>query len=121
MHKQKGMTFLGWIGTILIVLLFALATLRLVPAYLQFFKIQSVLRDLPAQMETESNVSPTAIKQYVAKRFDIEAVTIMTSRDLEIERRNESFNVVADYEHKVPFLGNVSFLLDFKTEGEVRR
>jgi hypothetical protein len=120
-HKQQGMTLIGWIGTISIVLLLALAAIRLAPVYLQYFRIADVIRDIPLQMQNENNVSPTAIRSYVEKRFDIEAVTVIEAKDAKITRSGDNYVVTVDYDHVVPFLANVNFLVEFDATSTVRR
>lgn len=120
-HKQQGMTLIGWVGTIAIALLLALAAIRLTPVYLQYFRIADVMRDVPLQMQNENTISPQAIRIYIEKRFDIEAVNVITAQDIKINRQGDNFVVVADYEHKVPFLANINFLVDFESTATVRR
>ena len=120
-HNQQGMTLIGWVGTIAILLLLALAAIRLAPVYLQYFRIADVVRDIPLQMENDGSVTPVKIRKYIDKRFDVESVTVITSKDVKITRKSDNFIVTADYEHKVPYIGNVSFLVDFDAEATVRR
>ncbi|MEM7082758.1 MAG: DUF4845 domain-containing protein [Pseudomonadota bacterium] len=121
-NKQQGMTLIGWIGVIVIILVLALAAIRLVPVYLQYFRVADVIRDVPLQMQNENNgVTPQKIRLYIDKRFDVEAITVITSKDVKIERKSESFIVTADYSHEVPYMVNVNFLVDFVTSSEVRR
>lgn len=120
-HRQQGMTLIGWIGTIAIVLLLALAAIRLAPVYLQYLRIADVMRDVPIQMQNEKNISPQKIRTYIGKRFDIEAVTVISVKDVEIKRQGDNFVVVADYDHKVPFLANINFLVEFDSSATVRR
>ena len=120
-YKQQGMTLIGWVGTIAIVLLLALAAIRLAPVYLQYFRIADVIRDIPLQMQNENNITPTTIRTYIDKRFDIEAVTVVTSKDAKITRQGDNFIVTVDYDHVVPYLGNVNFMVDFNTSSKVNR
>ena len=120
-HKQQGMTLIGWTGTIAIVLLLALAAIRLAPVYLQYFRIADVIRDLPAEMHNKSNISPQMITTYIEKRFDVEAVNVIVAKDVKITRKSDNFMVTADYDHQVPFIGNVNFLVEFNTHSLVRR
>ncbi len=120
-HKQQGMTLIGWVGTIAIGLLLALAAIRLAPVYLQYFRIADVMRDIPLQMQNENSITPQAIRTYIDKRFDIEAITVITSKDVKIARQSDNFVVTADYDHKVPFIANINFLVEFDAKSTVRR
>ncbi len=120
-HKQKGMTLIGWIGTIAIVLLLALAAIRLAPVYLQYFRIADVIRKAPIEFQNQNDITPQKIVSYLEKRFDVEAVTVIGAKDVKIKRQNDNYLVTADYDHKVPFLANINFLVEFDTESKVRR
>ena len=120
-HKQQGMTLIGWVGTIAIVLILALAAMRLAPVYLQYFRIADVVRDIPLQMQKENNVSPTKIRSYIEKRYDIEAVTVVSAKDAKITRDGDNFVVTVDYDHTVPFIANVNFLVEFDATSTVKR
>ena len=121
MHNQKGMTLIGWIGVLAILLVLALAALRLLPVYMQYFRIDSVMRDLPLQMKSESKVSQKAIKDYVGKRFDIESINVIQPDDVKIVLNTDDYTVKVEYDHKVPYVANVSFLVSFSKEVKVPR
>ncbi len=120
-HKQQGMTLIGWAGTFVIVLLLALAAIRLAPVYMQYFRIADVIRDVPIEMQNQNNISPAKILSYLEKRFDIEAINVIVAKDIKITRQSDNFVVTADYDHQVPYIGNVNFLVEFNTMSLVRR
>jgi Tfp pilus assembly major pilin PilA len=121
MHKdQKGMTLIGWVIVLAIVGVFALAGMRLLPVYLEYFKINAVLNGLDKEMEGEKATSK-AIYIYVKKRFDVESVNVIDESDLNIEIKGAVYEVRAKYDHRVPFLGNVDFIVAFDTAVEVDR
>lgn len=121
MRNQKGMTMIGWIGVIAVLMVIALAALRLVPVYLQYFKISSVLRDLPIRQQEEARVSPQTIKDYLTKRFDVEGINIIEPTEVEVSRDGEFYLVTAKYDHIVPYVANVKFLVEFEKEVKVAR
>lgn len=120
-HKQQGMTLIGWISVISIILLLALAAIRLAPVYLQYFRIADVIRDVPLEMQNEKSITPAIIRKYIDKRFDVEAVTVITAKDVKVDRQNEGYVLTADYDHRVPFLSNINFVVEFETTSTVRR
>lgn len=118
--KQRGMTLIGWVIVVGILGVFALAGMRLLPVYLEYFKISSVLKGLDQEMEGE-RATMQAIRSYVQKRFDVESVNIIDEDDLLVERKGSVFEVRAQYDHRVPFVGNVDFTVAFDTAVEVDR
>ncbi|NNF16031.1 MAG: DUF4845 domain-containing protein [Gammaproteobacteria bacterium] len=121
MHNQKGMTMIGWVVVIAIILLLALGGLRLLPVYLEYFKIDSVLRDLSLRDNSETRVTPKSINEYLQKRFDVEGINVIQPSEISIKREDSVFLVKADYDHVVAFIGNVNFLVEFEKEVKVAR
>ena len=120
-HNQQGMTLIGWIGTSVIIMVLALAAIRLAPVYLQYMKVADVIRDAPLRLQSGGAVTPKKIRSYIDKRFDVEAITVIMPDDVIITRKNDNYVITADYDHQVPFLANINFLVEFKTESTVRR
>lgn len=118
--RQAGMTTLGLIIMVAFVGVFAFGFIRITPVYLNYFKVVNVIDGTVREFDGKA---PTAasIKSYVARRFDIESVSIITARDIKVTAVDGGFEVKAQYSHKVPFIANVSFEVDFDKRGRVRR
>lgn len=121
MHKQKGMTAIGWIVVLAIGLVFMMAVMRLGPVYLEYMRVSSVMRDLPLHMKEQPKVNPTEIKKYIDRRFNIENVNIVDSKDLSIDRDDEFYLTQFKYDHQVPFMANVGFIVSFESNAKVKR
>ncbi|HHH47021.1 MAG TPA: DUF4845 domain-containing protein [Thiotrichales bacterium] len=118
--RQRGMTFIGWVVTLAIVGFFVLLTLRLLPGYLEYFKIKGVLESL----EKEPNItqaSKAEIRKLIARRLDINSVDDVTAKDFRIEKRDGRLVVRIDYEVRVPVLGNVDAVQKFHDQIELIR
>ena len=117
---QQGMTTLGLIILVSFVGLFVYAGLRLVPVYLENMKIAGTF----SKIETEFNgqrPTRTEIQKSIGKRFDVEAVTVITLKDVKIKKTGAGFDVSVAYTHKVPFVANVSFAVDFTNQVDIIR
>ncbi len=118
--RQRGMTFIGWVVTLAIVGFFVLLTLRLLPGYLEYFKIKGVLESL----EKEPNLTQatkTEIRKLISRRLDINSVDHVTAKDFRIEKRDGRLVVRVDYEVRVPILGNVDAVQKFHDQIELVR
>ena len=110
-NRQQGMTFLGLCILIVFIGIFVYAGIRLTPTYLEYFKIQKALMDL--RQEVSGAPSPQAIQVALGKRFDIEDITEVDPKTMDITHDEKAFYVHATYDVTVPFVGNVSFLVHF--------
>jgi len=119
-RKQQGMTLIGMVIVAMIAGIFVLAAIRLVPVYLEYMKIDSALDAMKRDLDG-SNAGPGQIRTSLERRFDIESVRNINSRDIVIERTANGYRVQAKYEGRTPFIANVYFLVDFDKSVEVQR
>lgn len=118
--RQAGMTTLGMIILVVFVGLFAFAGIRLTPVYLNYMKVVGVIEGIQEEFDGQAP-SRAAIRNSIVRRFDVESVSVITAKDIEITTVDGGFEVTANYEHKAPFLANVSFAVDFRKSTIVRR
>ncbi len=119
-NRQQGMTTLGLIILVTFVGLFVYAGLRLVPVYLENMKISGTFSKLATEFNGE-RATRLEIQKSIEKRFDVEAVTVITFRDVKIKKSGAGYDVSVSYTHKVPFVANVSFGVDFNNQVDIIR
>jgi len=119
-RQQRGMTTLGLIILVCFLGLFAFGFIRLTPVYLNYFKVVGVVNGAVEEYDGKG-ASAGVIRQYVQRRFDIESVSELRSRDVSVKAVDGGFEVSAQYSHKVPFIANISFVVDFDKRATVRR
>ena len=115
---QRGMTAIGWLLVLVIIGFFVLLALRMVPAYLDYYKVVSTLDGL----ESESGFSnPGEIRRLLERRFEISFVDAITPQDVEIKSKGNNYIVTAAYEKSEHIVGNVYVVMDFEKTVEVKR
>ena len=115
---QRGMTGIGWLIVLALIGFFVLLALRMVPAYLDYFKVVSTLEAL----EEESGFSsPAEIRRLLERRFDVSFVSSITPQDVEIKNVGKIYRVTASYEKREHIAGNVYVLMDFENQVLVTR
>ena len=119
-HRQAGMTALGMIILLAFVGLFAFAGIRLMPVYLNYMKVASVVSGVQQEFDG-ATATRTAMRKSISRRFDIESVGIITAKDVKVTKVDGGHEVAATYSHKAPFIANVSFVVDFDKRVMVRR
>ena len=111
MSKQIGVTFGGFIMVLVLFVVAAIMSMKLIPAYMENGKVQkaldAIVRD-PA-MQTAADIKDT-----FSKRANImDDVTVVNASDLEIIKDGNRLTISISYSKKIPFAGNVSLLIEF--------
>jgi len=110
LNRQTGMTAIGWLIVLALIGFFVLITLKMVPAYLEYYKIVSTLESL----EEESDLkTPAAIRRLVERRFEISYVDRITARDVQIQPAGPYYKVTAQYNASEHLFGNVYVVMKF--------
>lgn len=117
--RQQGMTFIGFAIVAAMVGLIGFAGLKLTPVYLEHMKIKKLMTDVKEELDGQGT-TPQRIRAAIDKRINIEMVYGLKGRDFEIEKAGEGFTVAARYERAETFIGNVSLLVSFDDEVEIR-
>ena len=117
-HRQRGMTPIGWIFVFLLIAFFTLIALKLVPIYLDSFTIGSVISDLKKEPGISAK-TPREVVTIIEKRLDINMVEGITADDILVEKRGDTMTISADYEVRKNMLGNVDVVVSFNKTVEV--
>jgi len=118
--RQAGITAIGFVILALFVGIFAFAAMRLTPVYLNYVKVAGVLDGVFKEFDSQSP-SRSAIVTSIRRRFDVESVAVITSRDIKVLNQGGGFKIEAVYDHNTPFIGNISFTVHFDKRVTVRR
>lgn len=108
-RRERGMTTIGLIILISFVGLFVYAGIRLAPVYLEYFNVLKSCEGL----RSDADSGPAAMKVALEKRFDIESITSVSYKDIEITKEGGGWLVHVAYDAEAPFVGNVGFIVHF--------
>lgn len=117
-HRQRGMTPIGWVLVFLLIAFFALIALKLVPIYLQSFSVGSVISDLKNEPGI-SSMTEREITAIIQKRLDVNMITGISPDDIYVEKTGDTMTISADYEVRKSMLGNVDIVVSFDKSVEV--
>jgi hypothetical protein len=120
LKRQNGMTAIGWMMVLALIGFFTLLALRMVPAYLEYYKVVSTLDSLEEETGW-SEVTPHAIRRLIERRFDISYVHSILPRQVSIKPVGAYYVVTAKYTAREHLAGNVSVVMDFQKQVRVRR
>ena len=117
-HRQRGMTPIGWIFVFLLIAFFTLIALKLVPIYLDSLTIASAITDLKKEPGIGAK-TPREVVAIIEKRLDINMVEGITTDDIFVEKVGDTMTISADYEVRKNMLGNVDVVVSFNNSVEV--
>ncbi len=124
MHQpdgERGITFIGLLSVLVIVAFVAIIAMKLVPVYLESFKIEKAMASVvsdPSIAEKSSH----QISRMLTKRLDIDSVERITERNVKdyVTVKNQQGKVTIDtvYRAEVPLFANIGVVVDFDKHAE---
>jgi len=116
--SQSGFTLWSLVVLLLLLGISVFTTLKLMPVYMEDFCVGSALDSI--QSDPEEFRGALSLREAVFKRLAINNVTVVSKDDISIVREGPSYIVEITYEVIVPYMGNISLLLDFNHSISVR-
>ena len=118
LKNQAGMTGLGWLTVIALVLFFALLIVKLVPTYIEHHSIKTVLHSLEEEPLITQN-TPKQVRELITKRLKINSVYDMDPKSITISKSEGVLKVAIAYEVRKPMFGNIDVVMTFSDEVEL--
>jgi hypothetical protein len=111
-RRQRGISLIGGLLTLISICFVALLVLRIVPIYMSYFTVQSALDGLKKEPHT-SQMIVTDIYNTLQKRFDISYVTVVQAKQVKIRQQGKDRVLSLTYEDRRPLLGNLDVVATF--------
>lgn len=114
-HRERGVTFLGWLVLLVPVALVVYAAIRLTPIYLEYMKIARTLEQVQEEFAGDQ-VDTVRLRAAIERRFDVESVNVINVRDtqaLSIRKEGTGYKIHVSYADTAPFMSNVLLLVEF--------
>ena len=115
--KQQGVTVVGMVLIAAGIVFVAVMALKLVPAYIEYATIKNHLRELARAPDTR-DASPGEIMAAFNRRAQIDDITSVNGRDLDISREGGDVILSAYYETRIKMVGNISACIEFEPSSE---
>jgi hypothetical protein len=109
MKKQRGIGFLGIFMICVVIVLVAVAGMKIVPAYLEYFSIKDAIVKVKAQNPASTREIQNAFDRY----SQISNIHDVTYSDLEISRDNGELEIAFAYPKKIHMFENIYVCIDF--------
>ncbi|WP_031432289.1 DUF4845 domain-containing protein [Methylomarinum vadi] len=116
--SQRGLTMISIAIILALIAFFTLLILKIGPIYLNHSKVVNALEALKETPDVE-NKSKREIETLLYRRFDINYVEHVDSRDIKITKLPSYLKIEVEYERVEPIFGNLSALAEFHEVIEV--
>ena len=112
-RRQRGATFLGIVVILLILGTALYAGIRLLPVYLEYSKVVRSLEQVRDEHSAMDKTSPQMIRNSLERRWDVEDISRIGWKEIEIKRVTDGYEVRAAYDAEEPFVANLYLLTRF--------
>jgi len=119
-HKQKGLTAISLLFVLALVGGAIYTALRVVPMYLNYYKVVSVLESIKEDRET-ADLGKYKIRDLISRRFNINYVEHIDAKDVKIKKTQKGMVMSVEYEERAPLFSNLSVVASFDKSVEVTR
>ena len=113
------MTLIGWILTFLLAAVIAIVALKLIPVYLDGYKVYQSMASL-AEDDSARGKNATELRKLLMKRLDINMVTDVTSDNITFSNQGGKIAVEVDYEVRRQMFGNLYAVVVFNKTVEIK-
>jgi hypothetical protein len=115
MNKQRGVTLVGMFLFMMLVGFVAYATARILPAYMDYWVIKKVMRNVLDQPNL-MDIKEIELRRRFDRELALNNVKVIHSEDLVIEQVSGGLHFTTEFSVKKPFMGPVNLCLDFRAE-----
>ncbi|MFI4919407.1 MAG: DUF4845 domain-containing protein [Legionellales bacterium] len=125
MKKQQGMTVIGMLFTVLVVVCGGILMMKIIPVYIEYYTIRqsiSALTSIPsASLTGDPMMDVSVLRSSLNKHFDVNGIDELGDNQLQIipEGTNQ-FKVKLKYQVTRPLVYNISIMFDFDETQEVK-
>jgi hypothetical protein len=112
-NRQLGISLLGLIFGLILLIMVALLAMKLTPAYLEFFAIKKALNGISNERRGGGQASVAEIRKAFDARAVIDDFTAVKGADLEITKEGNEVVISTTYRKEVALFANLGIYIDF--------
>ncbi len=115
--SAQVMRGMGTINLLVVLAVAALAltcVLKMLPVYIENRSLLAILEGIKEEhLAANQPTTRSEIKLKIAKRFNINQIDSISASDVVVEKTKEGYTITANYESRVPLIGNVDVVMKF--------
>ena len=110
-HKQKGMSLIGFIIVLALALFVSYLGMKIVPIYIEYFSVVSAMNGVASERGS-ANLPPYDIRYKIISRLQLSYVENIKTSDIKITR-GDNVQVRIAYEVRKEVIGNLDVVAKF--------
>jgi Tfp pilus assembly major pilin PilA len=114
--NQLGISLIGLMAGIAVVIAIAMIGLKLAPSYIEFFAVKKAVNALAS--ESRGGASVNEIRKSFDQRATIDAIESVKGSDLEVTKDGGVVVVSATYRKEIPLVANMGVYIEFNASSK---
>lgn len=111
-QRQQGMSIPGIMMIMAMVGFFVMCAVRMTPPYFEYLSIREIISTIAREHKPEEE-DIGDIRRRVARMFNTNQIYDLDYKDVEVFRKDGITYIDANYEKRVPIMGNVDAIMSF--------
>lgn len=124
MHKQSGMSPIGFLSLVIVIIFAVITFLRIAPVYIQKYTILQSIKSLntipPDKFSDDSSYNVIVIKKRLLNQLYINQIDIPEKNIVIKPLTSKKYLITTNYKVIKPLVGDMSLLFDFNFSREVQ-
>ncbi|MFO1396637.1 MAG: DUF4845 domain-containing protein [Burkholderiales bacterium] len=113
-QAQRGMSIIGFLFVVAVVIVVALVGFRMVPAYIEWYTIQKALD--AAVADAGNDPSLNNIRKAMERKLSADYADAVSAKDVNVVKNGNTITAQVSWQKVLPMVGNVSILIDFDAQ-----
>ncbi|MBK9114520.1 MAG: DUF4845 domain-containing protein [Betaproteobacteria bacterium] len=109
-RAQRGLSMIGFLFVAAVVLVVAMVSFRMIPAYIEYYTIQ---RALEGALADSNDLSVATIRRAMDRRLAADYADAVVAKDVDVTKSGNTITASVSWQKQLHMVGNVSLLLDF--------
>jgi hypothetical protein len=119
-RTQRGITMLGFLITLAVVMFFLYCGMKIVPMYTEFYSVKKALAGMASEPGL-STASKEKVRQLFMRRLNMSYALNVKQDALKIESTGDGYLLTVDYEERRDLFANLDVVGKFHAQQELKR
>ena len=120
LKQQKGMTAIGWLLTIGVIIAVSIPAMKIIPIYLSDIKVHNALKKLESDMAAQAHIiTAEKIKKDLLHRFELQNMPEITPDEITVIQTDDAFKVRITHQYKERIIKDKYFTFSIDKSVEI--
>jgi hypothetical protein len=117
MRNQRGVTMIGWVIILSLIIGGALLFMKIFPIYNRNFSVKNSISTV-AKKSGIANESPAKIVELVMKQMNVNSIYGFDKSDIKVQKVRNGVEIRAEYDMRENIVGNLDVIVSFNEVAE---